>query len=127
MATENTREIADGALLVRAAEDGHRHVISLRGEMDLANAATAEAELDAAMGRGGAVVLDLRELEFIDSTGIALLVRSIQADGSAHRLSFVPSEFPAVTKVLELTGVAERMALADPAQVTVDPTAAPSS
>lgn len=113
MASENTREIADGTLLVRVAEDGTRCVVSLAGEMDLANAATAEVELDAAMKKDADVVVDMSKLEFIDSTGIALLVRAMGSNSDSARLSFVPSDFPAVAKVLDLTGVAERMTPAE--------------
>ena len=112
MATEQRREISDGLLRVGVAEDGTDHVVRLCGELDLANAATAEAELDAAMTAASSVVVDMRELEFIDSTGIALLVGIIGRNSSSPHLSFVPSEFPAVKRVLELTGVAPRMALA---------------
>jgi anti-anti-sigma factor len=113
MATEQTREISDGMLAVHVAQDGVVCRIGLRGELDLANAGTAEAELDAALESGAPVVVDMRQLEFIDSTGIALLVRAMQVDGNASGLSFLRSEFDAVNRVLELTGVGERMALAD--------------
>jgi anti-sigma B factor antagonist len=113
MATENKRDISDGTLAIQVARNGARRVVSFRGELDLANAGTAEAEVAAAMADGTAVVIDMRGLEFIDSTGIAMLVRAIQKDGGAGRLTFVPSEFAAVDKVLELTGVGERMALAE--------------
>lgn len=113
MATENMRDISDGTLAIQVAQNGSTCTLILRGELDLANAATAEAELDEALRDGTPVVVDMRALEFIDSTGIALLVRAIQGDGSPDRLSFVPSEFEAVNKVLELTGVGERMVLAD--------------
>lgn len=114
MVPDNTREIADGALLVRVADETQtRCVVYLAGELDLANAATAESELDAAMATDADVVVDLSKLEFIDSTGISLLVRAMRRNSDAAKLSFVPSEFLAVSKVLELTGVAERMALDD--------------
>ncbi|HET9394465.1 MAG TPA: STAS domain-containing protein, partial [Nitrospiraceae bacterium] len=109
----NTREISDGMLAIRVAEAGAECTIVLRGELDLANTATAEAQVTEAMANGSSVVIDMRQLEFIDSTGIALLVRAIQSDESAGRLRFVPSESDAVKKVLGLTGVGERMALAD--------------
>lgn len=109
MATEQRREISDGTLLVRVAEDGPGNVVCLCGELDLANAPTAEAELDAAMTAATSVVVDMRELEFIDSTGIALLVGVIGRNSDSASVSFIPSEFPAVKRVLELTGVAERM------------------
>ncbi|HEX5928934.1 MAG TPA: STAS domain-containing protein [Solirubrobacterales bacterium] len=113
MTSSSTRDISDGTLALRIADDGTECMIVLRGELDLANAGTAETALETALASGMPVVLDMRALEFIDSTGIALLVRAIQGDGSAGRLSFVPSEFDAVNKVLALTGVDERMALAE--------------
>lgn len=113
MISGSTRDISDGMLALRIAESDSECTIALRGELDLANAGTAEAELEAALASDTPVVVDLRALEFVDSTGIALLVRAIQGDGGARRLSFVPSEFDAVNKVLALTGVHERMRLVE--------------
>jgi anti-sigma B factor antagonist len=106
------RDISDGTLVVRRAQDADAEVVSLCGELDLANAGTAEAELSEALSKGAKVVIDMRELEFIDSTGIALLVGALGHNGDGARLSFIPSESPAVTRVLELTGLAERLPLA---------------
>jgi anti-anti-sigma factor len=108
------REIADGTLVVRTSKDGDNQVVSLCGELDLANAGTAESALGAALETNDTqVVVDMSELEFIDSTGIALLVTAIGHDGDAARVRFVPSASPAVTRVLELTGLAERLPLAE--------------
>lgn len=108
------RDIADGTLVVRTAREGDTHVVSFRGELDLANASTAEAALNASLESDGAqVIVDMRELEFIDSTGIALLVAALGHNGSEARVRFVPSASPAVTRVLELTGLAERLPLAE--------------
>lgn len=113
MATEQRHETSDGTLRLSVAENGSEHVISLAGELDLANAATAEAALDAALEAADSVVVDMRKLEFIDSTGIALLVRAMGRNSDSVGLGFVPSEFDAVSRVLELTGVAERMRSVD--------------
>lgn len=80
----------------------------VRGELDLAGADLAREALAAAIGDGeGQVVVDLTGLSFIDSTGIAILVAAIaESDG---RLRFIPSEAPAVARVLALTGVDARM------------------
>jgi anti-sigma B factor antagonist len=112
MASEQ-REIADGTLVVRSSEDGGGRVIAFSGELDLANAATAESALeDSLADASAAVVVDMRELEFIDSTGIALLVSALSRNEGGTRVSFIPSDSPAVTRVLELTGLAERLPLA---------------
>jgi anti-sigma B factor antagonist len=107
------RDIADGTLIVRTAKEGDTHVISLCGELDLANAGTAETALQASLaGDTSQVVIDMQELEFIDSTGIALLVAALGNNGSETRVRFIPSAAPAVTRVLELTGLSERLPLA---------------
>jgi anti-sigma B factor antagonist len=121
MATEEQRrDIADGTLRVSVTREDSLHLISLQGELDLANAETLEAELEAAMAGTADVVVDMRKLEFIDSTGIALLVGAMSRDGDSPRLGFVPSEFAAVSRVLELTGVAERMQPVDGRGPSVD-------
>jgi len=113
MATEQS-EIADGTLVVRSQEGDGGRVIALAGELDLANAGTAERALDAVLADDSTpVVVDMRELEFIDSTGIALLVSTLSRDEKQGRVSFIPSEAPTVTRVLKLTGLAERLPLAD--------------
>ncbi len=113
MASEQ-REIADGTLVVRTADNGGARTIALCGELDLANAGTAEAALEACFEESSVpVVVDMRELEFIDSTGIALLVAALGRNERGATVKFVPSSFPAVSRVLELTGLAERLPQAE--------------
>jgi anti-anti-sigma factor len=109
------REISDGTLVVHAERDGNVHRLELCGELDLANAATVEAELETALADSESeVVVDMRELEFIDSTGIALLVATLNRDDTERpRVRFLPSEAVAVTRVLDLTGVGDRLPLAE--------------
>jgi anti-anti-sigma factor len=109
------RKIVDGTLVLRSERDGDVHRLALAGELDLANAATAETELGAVLADDAPViVVDMRELEFIDSTGIALLVATLGRDDSEQpRVRFVPSDSAAVNRVLDLTGLSERLPLAD--------------
>ena len=110
MANEQ-QDIVNGMLEVRTAiEDGTR-VVSLSGELDLSNAETAEVALREAREAEAPLIIDMRELEFIDSTGIALLVGIIGGEGPQVR--FVPSESPSVTRVMELTGLAGRLPLVE--------------
>lgn len=104
-----TSEIRDGLLTVHQTPDGDRIRIALAGELDLSNAETAEARLLEALGSSQDVVLDLEELEFIDSTGISLLVMAMRIKESG--LSFVPCGSQEVRRVLSLTGLEERMRL----------------
>ncbi len=104
-------------MAVGVFEDGDHRVIRVGGELDLATVPTLVQELDEAMkpADGAAIVVDLSDLEFIDSTGIAVLVRAMGEDGDdgSSRLRFVPSRADGVNRVLKMTGVAERMHLAE--------------
>lgn len=102
-------ETKDGLLTVRQAPDGDRIRIALDGELDLSNAEAVEAPLLEALGSNRDVVIDLSKLEFIDSTGISLLVMAIRIKESG--LSFIPCDSPEVRRVLNLTGLDERMRL----------------
>ncbi len=91
-------------------EDGIR-VIAVRGELDLSTAPELEGPLDEAVAAGDASVLvDLTECEFIDSTGIALIVRAWQrldraADGNGDGQVVICSYNDQVRRVLEITGL----------------------
>lgn len=104
-------QVHDGLLAVQQTSEGERLRLALNGELDLANAETAETTLGEALASGKDVVVDLTNLEFLDSTGVAILVAAMrEVDGK--RLSFLPSEHEAVRRLLELTGLDEWMGLA---------------
>lgn len=108
------RDASTGTLAVGVFDDAGDRVIRVGGELDLSTVPALEQELEAALGRpAGGVVVDLSDLEFIDSTGIAVLVRAMGESNRASRLKFVPSRSVGVIRVLDMTGVAERMELAD--------------
>jgi len=111
-------EIQDGTLSLNVVEGDGVCTISVAGELDLANADT----LGHALERVGddEIVLDLSELEFIDSTGIALLV------AAHHRLNrngdvgfrLIPSEDPSVCRVMALTGLDAELPISRPGRGT---------
>jgi anti-anti-sigma factor len=88
-------------------EQGVR-TISVRGELDLSTAPDLEAPLEQALDSGeGSVLIDLSDCEFIDSTGIALIVRAWQRlDGGENgRALVICSHNEQVRRVLEITGL----------------------
>ncbi len=89
-------------------------VVAVRGELDLASTPVLEEELARAAGsEGGLVILDLRELEFMDSTGLGLLVSTNKrAQESGRRFALVKGG-PQVQRLLSLTGVGERLTIVD--------------
>lgn len=104
-------EVKDGLLTVRSALDGERIRLSLEGELDLSNAETVESALEAAYAEDKEVLVDLGPLVFLDSTGIALLVEALSGSEAA-RISFLPSESASVSRLLNMTGLDQRLPLA---------------
>jgi anti-anti-sigma factor len=86
-------------------------VIAVRGELDLSTAVDLETPLEEAIACGDAsVLIDLTECEFIDSTGIALIVRAWQrldrnAEGDGAGRVVIASQNDQVRRVLEITGL----------------------
>jgi stage II sporulation protein AA (anti-sigma F factor antagonist) len=79
-------------------------VVSLRGELDMSNVETIEAELGGVIATAAAVlVFDLSALEFIDSSGIALLLRAAEKVGRIELRN--PSDI--VRRVIQATGLSD--------------------
>lgn len=90
---------------ISVSHEGETSTLAFAGEFDLAQLDLARARLDEVERNGtGHIVIDLRELTFIDSTGIAFLLGAIKRD-ERGRLSFIPSQTAAVRRVLGITGV----------------------
>lgn len=88
-------------------ENGVR-TISVHGELDLSTAPDLEGPLDEALNSGeGSLLIDLSHCEFIDSTGIALIVRAWQRldSGENGRVLVICSQNDQVRRVLEITGL----------------------
>jgi anti-anti-sigma factor len=91
-------------------DDGVR-VIVVRGELDLSTATDLEGPLEEAISsQGDSVLIDLTDCEFIDSTGIALIVRAWQqldraANGDGSGRVVICSANDQVRRVLEITGL----------------------
>lgn len=95
---------------VKVGEPEHGvQTIFVRGELDLSTAPELEGPLDQALENGGgSVLIDLTQCEFIDSTGIALIVRAwqrLQNDGGNGRTLVLCSQNDQVRRVLEITGL----------------------
>lgn len=101
------RETRDGMLTIRIAGDPPEPTLALSGELDMANAATFSAELERLETEGtGTITIDMAGLEFIDSTGIAVLVAAHRRlNGGSERLHLIPSRASAVRRVMEVTGL----------------------
>ena len=89
-------------------QDGRRHTLLLRGELDMSSAPALEGMLQE-LCEGGAqeLVIDLRELEFMDSSGVRVIVGAhLSAKEHGGRLSLVRLQSGSpVHRVLEISGL----------------------
>lgn len=108
------KQFKDGLLTITRSDEGARVCLALKGELDLSNTPALEEALAEAIATEKKVLIDLGRLEFLDSTGLALIVTTLGRN-DAERFSFLPSESSGVRRLLEMTGLDQRMVLSAPA------------
>lgn len=99
---------------VEVRTEGRAAVVVVRGELDLATSPQLEESLRRIWDGGNQqLVIDLRHLEFMDSTGLSIIVKAHQRlNDEGRRLSVVRGS-QQVQRLLDLTGVSERLQLVD--------------
>jgi anti-sigma B factor antagonist len=95
-------------------ERGAVVIITLRGELDLRAGAELEPELARLTDCDHDVLaLDLRELEFLDSSGLSMIVQVAQVlDDAGRRLVLVRGP-QSVQRMFEITRMTERLEFVD--------------
>jgi anti-anti-sigma factor len=88
--------------------------VAMTGDLDLSTAEQAEeAILDAERQQPPVLILDLSQLEFMDSTGLRVVLSAAsRADEDERRLVIVKGP-SMVQRVFEITRVAERLEIVD--------------
>lgn len=92
--------------ITRAQQDGV-HVVALRGELDMDGSGELEGTL-AQPGPAARVCLDLTELDFIDSTGLAVVIRAhraLAAGGGVMAIAIACPGTGSVRRTFETTGL----------------------
>ncbi len=91
--------------------------VHVAGELDIATAPQLERTLRERQSQARLVVLDLRELAFMDCSGVhAIINASIRARTAGHRLVLMHGS-PDVNRVLTLTGCSDEVEIGDIALV----------
>lgn len=95
-------------LTTRITESDGCTVVAVEGELDMSTADQLRDELSRVIGNGdGHLVLDLGDLRFCDSAGLAVFVKvHNELDGTGRRLA-IARPAPIVARVLDLSGLAE--------------------
>lgn len=101
-------------LRVELQSDGNATVLAVSGELDLASSPALEKELDrVASAEPELVILDLKGLEFMDSTGLSVLVKAHQRARDAGQRFGLVNACPQVERLLMLTGIGERLSVVE--------------
>jgi anti-sigma B factor antagonist len=102
------------SLEINREQRSDRLLMALAGELDLVNAPALEAELTGVQDDSArTVVLDLRGVTFIDSTGIrALIAADERARDAGGRLIIVRGA-AAVDRAFEVTQLDQRLEIVD--------------
>jgi anti-sigma B factor antagonist len=102
-----------GALTIRSERRDETHLVEPSGEIDLAVTDLLDEEMQRAEATDArTILLDLEGLEFIDCTGIRLLLQireRSQADGDRLRIQHTPQH---VHRLIRIAGVEEMLPLA---------------
>lgn len=106
--------IEAGLLTMKSAREGDTHRLTLLGEFDLAGAKAYEEEIERIEATDARrVLIDMSSLEFMDSTGLRLLLETdMRAREDSGRVQYVRPEGE-VARLLELTRVDERLDFID--------------
>jgi anti-anti-sigma factor len=106
MANSDWGDRPAGGLDVQLEEDGDSVVVRVHGELDLASANSLEAELRRAIGRGVSMLfLDLGSVDFIDSTGLRVLLIAAKLSSKNGTQLRIVHESSVVEQVVESSGV----------------------
>lgn len=99
-------------LQVSKEQSGAATVVKAVGELDLHTAPALQKELDRAVeADSDLVVVDLSGVEFMDSTGLSVIVSTVAALRATSRELRVVSSNARITKVFTLTGVDQQVGL----------------
>ncbi|HEX8156994.1 MAG TPA: STAS domain-containing protein [Solirubrobacteraceae bacterium] len=102
------------ALRIRSFRDGDAHVIKLAGEFDPENADALERELRRGeLSEAQVIAVDLRELTFIESTGIRLIFEAHQRSSQGSNRLVVVRGPDAVQRAFEVCDVAATLPFVD--------------
>ena len=99
---------------VETGELGDAMHVKLSGDLDLSTAKRAEQAIEEAERAGRrAVVIDLRGLSFMDSTGLRVIVSADKRAKRAGKRAVIVQGPSAVRRVFEITRLDERLDIVD--------------
>jgi anti-sigma B factor antagonist len=102
--------IGEEQLIIEIGREPDRIVLTLHGELDLLGAPRLQSEIESdAIDAAEVVVLDLDDVQFIDSAGLRVLLAAHERTAErGQRLVLTPGS-PQVQRLLSIAGVNGRL------------------
>jgi anti-sigma B factor antagonist len=98
----------EGSIDVATVRLGDVPVVTVAGEIDVTSAPTLREALEAQTGEGvGVVVVDLRQVSFLDSTALGVLVAAHKERREHDGELRLAVDEPRILKVFEITGLVD--------------------
>ncbi len=119
--------------LSEESSDAGAHIICVRGEIHVLTAPQFAGRLSAALDSGKtAIVLDMSGVEFIDSTGLSVLLNGLRLVTQMHGRMAIVCANPTVLRLFQITSLDETFDIFGDrataiAHVVQDPAAPPDS
>jgi anti-sigma B factor antagonist len=100
--------------LTEDALDADRHVVAVRGEIDLFTAPELKQKLtDAIEGGKSRIVVDLSETTFLDSTALGVLIGAVKRLRSRDGALVIVNTDQNIAKTFEITGLDQIFTILD--------------
>jgi anti-sigma B factor antagonist len=101
---------AGNQLSIEVRREADRIVIQLAGELDMANAPTLQSAIEEGDIEGKPMlVLDMRDLEFIDSTGLRIILWARERCQEGDREFAITPGSQQVQRLLAVSGAGEHL------------------
>jgi stage II sporulation protein AA (anti-sigma F factor antagonist) len=109
------RDFEQPPFSIEVAERAGRTVLNLTGELDLATVGELEDAISGRLDAGEDLVVDLRHLEFMDSSGVRALVAGHAAarEGSGSLVIVRAPRGTEVDRVIDISGIATALGMVD--------------
>lgn len=108
-------------ITIEAREAGGRWVVDVGGEVDVHTAPELEGVLSALVEDGNyQLVVDLADVDFLDSTGLGVLVKTLKRVREHSGSLAVVTTTDRISKVFRITGLDTAIALHDDVESALD-------
>ena len=108
--------------------DRERHVVAVRGDLDLFTASELKTVLAQAIGAGrNRIIVDLAETTFLDSSGLGVLVVALKRLRSCHGALAIVNLNENLTTIFRMTGLDQTLTILPTRDAAIEAVASPDA